>query len=297
MATTVDASTLELHDLMPEPGEEWQRMLGFVSLGDDDKRAMAASAEPLLRRAYELVVGTYDYLGSVPETAAILGWEDGVDEAHLEERRRFFSVWLTRTLGMDTGDEFASYLYRAGKLHAGHGPRQIHTPPAYVTASIGLVLASFARFMAEAKLEASVIAGAMAGWNKYLLVQLHLMLTGYQAAMELEQGDLTVKISLFARVRTMLGTSEAYVYVNEGDTMGQMLRKFFNYFPPIRNDALERVWQSEDERESLWIEVVPAYRLKRGWRVLLNGRNVEYGGGLDQQMGAGDQVSIFPPGR
>lgn len=297
MATVVDALALELHDLMPEPAEEWQRLLRFVALESADKRAMAASAEPLLRRAHELVVGTYDYLRTVPETAAILGWEDGVDEAHLEERRRFFSVWLTRTLGMDTGDEFAAYLYRAGKFHAGHGPRQIHTPPAYVTTSIGLVLASFARFMAEANLDADVIAGAMAGWNKYLMVQLHLMLMGYQAAIELGQGDLSIKIGLFARLRTMLGTSEASVRVNEGATMRHVLRKFFNYSPPIRNDALERVWQSEDDRESLWIEVVPVYTLKRGWRVLLNGRNVEYGDGLGRPVKAGDIVSIFPPGR
>ena len=297
MATIADALTLEMHDLMPEPGEEWQRMLRFVALEGADKRAMTASAEPLLRRAHELVVGTYDYLRSVPETAAILGWEDGVDEAHLEERRRFFAVWLTRTLGMDTGDEFAAYLYRAGKFHAGHGPRQIHTPPAYVTTSIGLVLASFAGFMAEASLEANVIASAMAGWNKYLMVQLHLMLMGYQAAIELGQGDLPIKIALFARIRTMLDASDATVQVNEGATVQGVLRKFFNYFPPIRNDALERVWMSEDERESLWLEVVPVYKLKRGWRVLLNGRNVEYGGGLDQRVGAGDTVSIFPPGR
>jgi molybdopterin converting factor small subunit len=282
---------------MPEPGEEWQRMLRFVALEGGDKRAMAASAEPLLRRAHELVVGTYDYLRTVPETAAILGWEDGVDEAHLEERRRFFAVWLTRTLGMDTGDEFAAYLYRAGKFHAGHGPRQIHTPPAYVTASIGLVLASFARFMAEANLEADVVAGAMGGWNKYLMVQLHLMLMGYEAAKEMGRGDFPIKVALFARLRTLLGTSVASVQVDEGATMQDVLRKFFNYFPAIRNDALARAWQSEDEGESLWIEVVPVYRLKRGWRVLLNGRNVEYGGGLDQRMGAGDNVSIFPPGR
>ena len=86
MATNIDTPVLEIHDLMPEPGEEWQRMLRFVTLEPADKRAMAASAEPLLRRAHELVVTTYDYLRTVPETAAILGWEDGVDEQHLEER-------------------------------------------------------------------------------------------------------------------------------------------------------------------------------------------------------------------
>ena len=79
--------------------------------------------------------------------------------------------------------------------------------------------------------------------------------------------------------------------------MQDVLRKFFNYYPPIRNDALKRVWQAEEDRESLWIEVLPVYALKMGWRILLNGRSVEYGGGLDQRLKAGDVVSIFPPGR
>lgn len=298
MATITQSQILELNDLMPDPAEEWQRLLRFVALDGDDKRAMASAAEPLLRSAHELVVGTYDYLLNVPETAAVLGWEDGADEEHLEERRRFFTVWLTRTLGMDTGDEFAAYLFRAGKFHAGHGPRQIHTPPTYVTGSIGLVLASFARTMEEAGLEAGVIAGAMAGWSKYLMVQLHLMSMGYQAALALRQGQMPIKVALFGRLRKMLGTAETSVYVGRGDTVHDVLCKFFNYYPPIRNDALERVWRAEDEGQSRWIEVVPAHALKNGgWRILLNGRNVEYGGGLRQEVVAGDVLSIFPPGR
>ena len=79
MVTATSNSIMNLHDLMPEPGDEWERMLSFVGLGVDDKQAMSRSAEPLLRRAPELVVNTYDYLQSVPETAAILGWEDMVD--------------------------------------------------------------------------------------------------------------------------------------------------------------------------------------------------------------------------
>jgi len=209
---------VELRDLAPDPREEWQRMLRFVGLTANDKAAMSRSVEVLFRRGTELVVNTYDYLRSVPETAAILGWEDHVDEAHLEERRRFFTVWLGRALGMDTSDEFALYLFYAGKVHNGHGPRHIHTPPAYVTASIGLVLASFARFMSEAHLPAEVIAEAMAGWNKYLAVQLNQMSLGYRVAQELDRGDFPVQITLFGRLRPLLGIRETQVHVEDGAT-------------------------------------------------------------------------------
>ena len=133
------ADALEIHNLSPEPADEWRRLLRFVGLNAEDRRAMSRTVEALMHRAPEMVVDTYNYLQSVPETAAVLGWEAGFDEAHLEERRRFFTVWLARVLGIDTSDEFATHLFRAGKYHAAHGPRHIHVPPAYVTTSIGLV--------------------------------------------------------------------------------------------------------------------------------------------------------------
>src|SRR6476619_4001726 len=87
--------------LDPVPEEEWERMRAFLSLEDTEVRAMLATVEPLFKRGHELVVATYDYLLQNPETAAILGWEGGADHEHLSERRRFFTIWLARLLGMD----------------------------------------------------------------------------------------------------------------------------------------------------------------------------------------------------
>jgi hypothetical protein len=212
---------LELQDLAPDPVEEWQRMLDFVRLDPTDRESMARTVEPLFRRGQELVVQTYAYLSSVPETAAILGWETQVDEAHLEERRRFFTVWLARTLGLDTSEEFAYYLFRAGKFHAGHGPRKIHTPPAYVTASIGMVLAAFSHYLTDAGLSGEVIASGMAGWTKYLSVQLHLMLMGYQAAQNFDRGVYPVEILLFGRLRPLVGRAEILTQADRGQVSAQ----------------------------------------------------------------------------
>jgi molybdopterin converting factor small subunit len=287
----------ELTGLAPEPGEEWRRMLRFVGWREDDKMAAARSVEVLFRRGPDLVVETYEYLRQVPETAAILGWETRVDEAHLEERRRFFTIWLARTLGLDTSEEFAHYLFRAGKYHAGHGPRRIHIPPEYVTGSVGLVLAAFAREMAEASLPADVIAGALAAWNKYLSVQLNQMLRGYRVARALEEGAFPVRCTVFGRLRPLLGAQEAEIYVERGASAADVLRKFFNYYPQARAEALDRLWHAEEKGRSLWTEVVPIYVPRRGWRVLLNGRDLPYAGGLSAPVQAGDEISVFPPGR
>lgn len=288
---------LEFNNLAPEPSEEWRRMLRFVGWNSSERDAAAQSLEVLLQRGHELVVETYAYLSHVPETAAILGWEQRVDSAHLEERRRFFTVWLARTLGLDTSDEFAGYLFYAGKAHAGHGPRHIHTPGIYVTGSMGLIQATFARFMAEARLSAEVIAGAMAAWSKYLSVQLNQMLLGYQVARELQVGALTVRCTLFGRLRPLVGRSELPIQVANAAPVGEVLRKFFNYYPQVRPEALERVWQSEEREDALWVEVAPAYIPRYGWRMLLNGRDLSYNGGLTAPVYAGDELAIFPPGR
>ncbi|NPA26078.1 MAG: hypothetical protein GXO36_00540, partial [Chloroflexi bacterium] len=287
-----------LHDLAPDPRDEWQRMLRFAAFGQADKDAMAETVEVLFRRGTELVANVYDYLSTVPETAAILGWEEHVDEAHLEERRRFFTIWLARTLGMDTSDEFADYLFRAGQIHAGHGPRRIHVPHAYVRISIGLVLAMFADYMREAGLEGEKIARAMAGWNKYLSVQMNQMELGYSVAREFDDGTFRVPVGIYGLLRLKMdGLSEAHVAVRPRATVEEVLRKFFNYYPVARREALDVVWEGHEKPDSLWMEVVPVYRLKSGWRVLLNGREIQYLRGMATPVRKGDQIDIFPPGR
>ncbi len=298
MSSAKAETDLEIRDLSPEPEAEWRRLLSFVGFNSDDKRAMARTVEALLRRAPEMVVGTYAHLQSFPETAAVLGWESGADEAHLEERRRFFTVWLSRTLGMDTSDEFARYLFRAGQYHAAHGPRGIHVPPAYVTASVGLMGAAFATAMAEAGLPGDVIGPALAGWNKYLSVQLHLMHLGYQVAREFGSGDFPLTVALYGRLRQVAGRRTLTAYAREGDTLGSLLRKFFNYVPELRADCLQPVWHSHEKETSHWVEVYQTYTpAPGGWRFLLNGRNAAFAGGFNKPVKRDDVISIFPPGR
>lgn len=288
---------MELRGLDPDPAEEWARLLKFVGFSHQDRAAMLQTVELLLRHAPELVVQTYDYLRSVPETAAILGWEEGMDEAHLAERRRFFTVWIARTVGMDTGQEFASYLFRAGKFHAGHGPRKIHTPPIYVTGSIGLVQASICRYIAEAALPLASAAAAMAGWSKYLNAQLHIMLLGYQAARDFDQGTAQVEVAFFGRLRAQIGVLSLTMQVDPTLGVSDLLRKLFNYYPHIREDVLERVWHSQEPADSRWLELTPGYHPRQGWRVLRNGRDISYNGGFSAPLRDQDKISIFPPGR
>lgn len=291
--------TWRLTDLLPTPEEEWDRLRAFVAIQDEEREGMLATVEPLFRRGHELVVGNYDYLLQHHETAAILGWEDGADPEHLAERRRFFTVWLARTLGLDFSHDFARYLFRAGQKHAAHGPRQIHVPPAYVTGAISLVNATFARFLREEMEEHPAVPAALAGWNKMLTLHLHLMLHGYRTAQEWDAGEFSLDVRLFGRMRDAAGRSQLTVQADHGSRVQVILRKFFNYFPQARRDVFEDDWLEKervDDAGRPWLRVEKQHRIRPGWRVLLNGRDVSYEG-VEQAIAPGDTLSIFPPGR
>ena len=286
--------------LDPAPEEEWARMRDFLGLSDGERGAMLATVEPLFKRGHELVVGTYDYLLQHDETAAILGWEGGVDPEHLAERRRFFTIWLARLLGMDFSADLARYLFRAGKLHAAHGPRRAHVPPIYVTGSISLVNAGFARFLSEEMPGHPAVPLALAGWNKVLALHQHLMHLGYQASRALDSGDFPINVALFGRMRTITGAQEVTIHLPEGANAAVALRKFFNYFPQARAEVFDVEWQAAeqvDARGTPWFTPRAAYAVKPMWRVLLNGKDISYIGGPAAPVQMGDEIHVFPPGR
>jgi molybdopterin converting factor small subunit len=289
-----------LNRLDPTPEDEWDRLRDFLNLGHEDIRSMLATVEPLFSRGIELVVGNYEYLLKNHETAAILGWEQGADPEHLSERRRFFTVWLARTLGMDLSHEFALYLFRSGQYHAGHGPRHIHVPEVYVTGAISLVNATFARFLNEEMPGALVVPGALAAWNKVLSLHLHMMLLGYRSAIELDRGEFPLQVGFFGRMRTFIGRDELLLNLFSGETAEMALRKVFNYYPQVREKVFDIAWQPGERIDALgtpWMTVTKGYRIKYGWRLLVNGNDISYGQGLDTPILPGDRMQIFPPGR
>ena len=295
--TPTAVENLLLSELASTPAEIWMALQRFAGPSDREQHAMRQTVDVLFQHGYEMVVATYEHLRHVPETAEILGWEQGVDEAHLVERRRFFTIWLARTLSLDLGTDFADYLFQAGQVHAGHGPRHIHTPPLWVTGSMGLVLAAFAEYIRIEHDDVNIVAPALAGWNKYLMMQLNQMHTGYMAARALDAGSFAVPIRAYARVRNVLPHPTMTVQVYKENTVGDLLRKLLGVAPALRDMMLEQSWQTEDVEHDEWPRVEPVYTLRDGWRVLLNGHDIRYHGGFNQSLSAGDQVDIFPPGR
>jgi len=302
---TTDAQTreypMELTNL-EEPLHMWRRLIAYLGLDDEAVIvAMRRTSETLLRDAADFVVNAYDYLASFDETASILGWEQKMDEAHLEERRQFFATWMARAIGIDLSDEFATYLYQAGILHAAHGPRKIHTPPQWVMGAVAMVQAHFAERILHYGHDRKLAAIAISGWNKYLMLQNYQMLAGYEAAVNLDDGPIAVTIKLYGKLQAMARCEEQIVHCHHDSSLADVLRKFFNYHPALRREFFETVWRApEGDVEATWatdFEKVYAPHQGPYWRILLNGKEVRYYGGFDQSVNAGDAIALFPPGR
>ncbi len=293
-------TTIELAGLSPTPEEQWRHLRSFLGLGQTDLDAMIQTVEVLMRRGPEFVTGAYDYLLNFKETAAILGWERGADPAHLAERRRFFTVWYARTIGLDLSDDLARYLFKAGKYHAAHGPRRIHVPEIYVTGAISLAQANFASYLAAEITDAGLVARALAGWNKLLTMHQHLMSTGYRAARALDEGDFDVTVTLFGRMRTLTGVKRLTIRLADGGRSEHVLDKFFNYYPEARSEVFDTAWEDGyrlDDAGTPWLITSKVYRARPDWKIRLNGRRIEFIDGLAAPVRTGDEVGIFPPGR
>jgi molybdopterin converting factor small subunit len=279
------------------PAEMWDTMLRFSGPTPAEQDAMRQTVDALFQRGYELVVATYDHLRHFPETAEVLGWQDGVDEAHLAERRRFFTVWLARTLSMDTGSQFGDYLFYAGKVHAAHGPRHIETPSMWVTGSVGLIVSAFAGFITAAHRDPDLVGRALAGWNKYLLVQLNQMEFGYEAGKAMATGAHAIDVKAYAMVRHQWGRDGLTVRYQAGERVSDVLRKLLNFAPEVRAIMFDPEYEATDSDQDLWMRVHRHYKLRPGWRVQLNGKNLTFHGGFDQSLTPGDEITLFSPGR
>lgn len=289
-----------LSKLDPLPQDEWDHMLKFLNLSTDEISCMRSSVEVLLKHSQQFVVDNYQYLAEFPETAAILGWESGVDETHLADRRRFFAIWVARLLGMDFSHDLANYLFLAGQYHAGHGPRQIHVPSVYVNGATSHTLAYFGKVLNQEKPTDPGNVFALSGWGKVLGVHLQMMLSGYQSAMAIMDGSMEIKVRLFSKIRALLKRTAITIHLPPESTIIDLLTRFFNYFPQIRSVALDVDWDShtiDDAVGNPWTHVTAHYTPKPGWRILINGFDMNYLPPDQRKLNPKDVIDIFPPGR
>ncbi|WP_457630777.1 protoglobin domain-containing protein [Oceanithermus sp.] len=274
----------EIIDLPQLPETQMREQLAFVGLDEEAKRQMYLDGEPLLRHAADWVAAAYDHLSRYAPTAKALGWEGRIPEDDLYLRRTFFSGWIGRTIGVDTSDEFARYLFHAGRVHAAYGPGRHFVPPEWVSLSLSLILRMFS----------SVVPAERLGlWAGYLAVQQEIMRLGFDASVALSRGRTAVRVNALGLAMPAL--PEALEVRVDGGTVREALEKTFAFRPELRDIALEPVLDAEEHAG--WMEEVVRWRFKNNWTILKNGRDVAYLEGLSTRLKTGDELTFLPPGR
>ena len=82
-----------------------------------------------------------------------------------------------------------------------------------------------------------------------------------------------------------------------GQTIHDLLRKLLDYSPALRPLMFDRHMADVTGEDDTWMHLATTYRLKSGWRILLNGRDVRFHGGFAQTVSDEDTISMHPPGR
>lgn len=272
-------------NLPPTPEAQMREQLAFVGLDEAARRQMYLDGEPLLAHAADWVAAAYDHLSRFAPTAKALGWEGRIPEDELYLRRTFFSGWIGRTIGVDTSDEFARYLFQAGRVHAGYGPERRFVPPEWVSLSLTLILRMFSTV---------VPAERLGLWGGYLGVQQEVMRAGFEAARALEQGRIVIRVNALGLALPAL-PEPLEVRLPQGGTVQDALFKVFTFRPELRDIALEPVQDAEEHAG--WMEEVTRWRFKPRWALLKNGRDVAYLEGLATRFKNGDTLTFLPPGR
>lgn len=286
----------QLAEMRLEPDEEWQRMREFVRFGEDDVQAITRMIEPLVKHQHAVVEGIYEHLQRDHEMALILGWENRPDDEQLGERRRALTLWLSRTIGLDLGDDFAYYLFDIGQRYAGYGPGEVRVPERYVIGMMSLIYAGFLDVLVKELPVDEPLCRALLAWNKLLNMQTALVLAGYHSACELTAGDNAVRVSLLGAIRETAGTREVTVHVPDGSCVETVLRRLFEFRPQLRGHVLNSQWvegSRDVETRTPTLVVQKGYTLQPGRRVMLNGRDLATHGGPTAAVKDGDEIGVY----
>jgi hypothetical protein len=160
--------------------EAMRELAAFVGFGDPDARLIRDSAALVLAHETELTTALYEHFLTQPVAAKFFVLEDGSpDRERIERRKHSLGRWLKETAEAAIGGDTAYYLLAMGLSHShrtwGRGGA---VPAELMIGAMSLTQSALADLFAKNLSPAEALAASTA-WNKLLLVQLSVLLTGY----------------------------------------------------------------------------------------------------------------------
>jgi hemoglobin-like flavoprotein len=158
-------------------------MVDFVGLSEEDRQLIKSSAPLIMSQAHRLNDVVYDHLLQYPQARKFFVTDnDEPDAARIEANKATMISWLRATAAAPFNEGFVRYLVGISQMHQNipiHRPHLGPVAPRYIIGIISYYQTAIAELLHQHLSNHVLASRTSMAWNKWLMVGLELLLTGY----------------------------------------------------------------------------------------------------------------------
>lgn len=157
------------------------QMAEFIGFTEEDAELIRATGPTVIAHADEVTKVVYDHLLEQPGTYNFFRKEDGtIDEERVENRRRGLARWLARTADAKLDYSFAWHMVAMGIVHSHRMQKPMgRVPGPFMVGTMSFTQTAVSSILLKDLEDKEYAARAAIAWNKILMLELDLLLTGY----------------------------------------------------------------------------------------------------------------------
>jgi len=160
-------------------------MLDLVGLSEEDRQLIKASGPLIMSHAGRLNDYVYDQLLQHPQSRKFFVTKDDKPDAkRIEDNKQTMITWLRATATAPLNEGFIRYLVGISQMHRNIPVHRAHLSPVaprYIIGTIAFYQSAIADILQQEMSDAGLAARTSVAWNKWLMVGLELLLSGYLA--------------------------------------------------------------------------------------------------------------------
>jgi hemoglobin-like flavoprotein len=158
-------------------------MVDFVGLSEEDRELIKTSAPLIMAHAERLNDVVYDHLLLYPQARKFFVTDnDEPDAARIEANKQTMISWLRASASAPSNEGFVRYLVAISQMHRNipiHRPHLGPVAPRYIIGVISYYQTAIAELLHQHLSDTALTSRTSIAWNKWLMVGLELLLTGY----------------------------------------------------------------------------------------------------------------------
>ena len=157
------------------------QMAEFIGFTEEDAELIRATGPAVIAHADEVTKVVYDHLLEQPGTYNFFRKDDGsIDDERVENRRKGLARWLARTADAKLDYSFAWHMVAMGIAHSHRMQKPMgRVPGPFIVGTMSYVQTVVGQILMEDLEDKGLAFRASIAWNKILMLELDLLLTGY----------------------------------------------------------------------------------------------------------------------